>query len=97
MTAIGNEGESASQLKAFYAKITAAEPALLRTAPSSARGDLKSVFAYVKVVVTDFQEAGWDPDMLAPLLPDLDARAAKLKAPLKSLKADFDKTCKLGV
>jgi hypothetical protein len=97
LSAIGSEGESASQLKAFYAKITAAEPALLRTAPAAAKGDLKPVFAYVKVVVTDFQEAGWDPDMLAPVLPDLNARAAKIKGQLKALKSYFDGTCKLHV
>ena len=34
--------------------------------------------------------------MLAPALPDLNARAARLKAPLKALKSYFDGTCKLG-
>ena len=47
-TAIGNEGESAAQLKSFYEKIIAAEPKLLRTSPGATRTDLKAVFAYVR-------------------------------------------------
>jgi hypothetical protein len=97
VTAIGNEGESPSQLKAFYENIVAAKPALLRTAPGPLKAGLTPVFSYVTVVIADLQEAGWDPDMLAPVLPDLNARAAKLKAPLKALKAYFDGTCKLRV
>jgi hypothetical protein len=96
-TQIGAEGESASQLKAFYEKIVAARPALLKTAPGPVKSELTPVLSYVGVVVTDLTEVGWDPDQLAPALPDLNARAAKLKAPLKALKAYLDGTCKLGV
>ena len=55
------------------------------------------MFSYVRVVVTDLQEVGWDPDQLAPALGDLNARAAKLKTPLRALKTYFDGTCKFAV
>ena len=97
VTAIGNEGESASQLKAFYEKIVTAKPGMVESAPGPVRAKLAPVFSYVSVVVTDLQEVGWDPDQLAPALADLNARAAKLKAPLRALKAYFDGTCKFPV
>jgi hypothetical protein len=71
VTAIGTEGQSAAQLKAFYEKIVVAKPALLRATPGLLKADLTPVFSYVGVVIADLQEAGWDPDMLAPMLPDL--------------------------
>ena len=97
VTAIGNEGESATQLKAFYEKIVTAEPSLARTAPGPVKARLTPVFSYVSVVVTDLREVGWDADQLAPALADLNARATRLKAPLKALKAYFDGTCTLSV
>ena len=86
-----------ANIKIFYEKIAAAEPALLASAPGPIKSDLKPVFGFVNLLIVDFKKVSWNPRRLTPYYPTLIARARTVQTPLHALKVYFNTTCKLNV
>ena len=88
---------TAANIKVVYEKIAAAEPALLSTAPAPIKSDLRPVFGFLNLLITDYKKVSWSPARLGPYYPTLVARARKVQAPLHALKVYFNTTCHLNV
>jgi len=86
-----------AELKIAYGKVAAAEPALLATAPSSLKRDLRPVFGFINVLIADYKQAGWDISNLAPQLPTLAVQARKVNPHIQVVRAYLTTKCKLKV
>jgi len=82
-----------STLKTDFGKFEAAEPALIGSAPSPIKGDLKQVFGVDNVLFQDLKNAHWNFLALAGDEKYLLAEEAKIKVPLAALEAYFKGTC----
>jgi hypothetical protein len=86
-----------ANIKIFYEKIAAAEPALLASAPGPIKSDLRPVFGFVNLVIVDYKKVSWNPRRMGPYLPALVARGRTVQAPLHALKVYFNTTCHINV
>jgi hypothetical protein len=86
-----------ANIKTTYEKIAAAEPALLASASTPIKSDLRPVFGFVNLAIDDFTKVNWNPSGMSPYVPMLIARARAVQTPLHALKLYFKTTCKLNV
>jgi hypothetical protein len=86
-----------TNIKIFYEKIAAAEPALLSSAPRRVKSELRPVFGFVNLIIVDYKKVAWTPSRMGPFLPTLVARGRTVQAPLHALKVYFNGTCHLNV
>jgi hypothetical protein len=86
-----------ANIKIFYEKIAAAEPALLASAPGPVKSELRPVFGFVNLIIVDYKKVSWNPRRMGPYLPTLVARGRTVQAPLHALKVYFNTTCHLNV
>jgi hypothetical protein len=96
-TAISNGRVMPANVKTAYARIAAAEPALLASASPPIKADLRPVFGFVNLLIVDLKKANWNAGGLASYARTLIARARTIQAPLHSLEVYFHTTCKLNV
>jgi hypothetical protein len=96
-TTVSNGRVSPANIKATYLRIAAAEPALLSSAPKRIKADLRPVFGFLNLLITDYKKVNWNPSGLAPYAPTLLARAQAIQPPLQALKVYFKSTCKLNL
>jgi hypothetical protein len=94
-TSVSNGRVVPANIKATYLRIAAAEPALLASAPKPIKADLKPVFGFVNLLITDYKKVNWNPSGLAPYASTLLARARAIQPQLHALKVYFNTTCKL--
>jgi hypothetical protein len=88
---------SPAKLKAEFADITAAAPALKSSAPAKLKTDVNQVLGFATVLKGDLAAVGWSIIGLAPKLPTLAAQGAKVKPAILALRAYYEGPCKFDV
>ena len=81
------------KLKADYAAIIKAEPALKSSAPSKLKPDLLKAFAVINYIDAKLKSVGWDFTKAAPFAQALSAKASSAGPAIKHLDAYFKGTC----
>lgn len=81
------------KLKADYAAIIKAEPALKSAAPSSIKADLVKAFSVINYIDAKMSSVGWDFTRVAPFAQSLSAKAQSAGPAIKHLDAYFKGTC----
>jgi hypothetical protein len=93
----GGSAATPANLKTTYTKIAAAEPALMSSAPTKLKSDLRRVFGFVNVLIADYKKVNWNARALLPDLPTLVPRARAVEGPMHTLKVYLNTRCKLNV
>ena len=83
-----------TQVKAMYLTIQKNEPALLRASTGSMKANLRKVFLFVNVVITDFKQVNWQPAGMLRFIPSLVPRAKAVAKPVNAVGNYFRHTCK---
>jgi hypothetical protein len=96
-TSFSNGRALPANVKTTWKRIAAAEPALMSSASTPIKADLRPVFGFVNLLIADFEKANWTASGLARYAPALVPRAQAIQPQLHALKAYFNGTCKLGV
>jgi hypothetical protein len=89
--------ERAAALRTAYTKVAAAEPALLATAPTSLKPDLRPVFGFINNLIADFKQVNWKISNMTSQLPTLAVQARRVSPHIRVVRAYLNTTCKLDV
>jgi hypothetical protein len=91
----GNESLATltKKLKADYAAIIKAEPALKSSAPGSIKPDLLKAFSVINFIDAKMSSVGWDFTKVAPFAQSLSAKAQSARPAITHLEAYFKGTC----
>ena len=81
------------KLKADYAAIIKAEPALKSQAPASIKPDLLKAFSVINFIDAKMSAVGWDFTKVAPFAQSLSAKASSARLAIAHLDAYFKGTC----
>jgi hypothetical protein len=84
-------------LRTAYTKVAAAEPALLATAPTSLKPDLRPVFGFINNLIADFKQVNWKISNMTSQLPTLAVQARRVSPHIRVVRAYLNTTCKLDV
>ena len=88
---------SGSKLKAEYAAIKAAEPALKSSAPRKLKPNVVKVLAFADTLGGDLAAVNWNLVGLLPKMTSLTAQAAKATAAFNALRKYYTGTCHFSV
>jgi hypothetical protein len=92
-TATTNLATFQKRLKATYASLLAAKPALIGSAPASIKADLQKTFSFISFINTKMNSVGWDFTKVTPFAQQLVAKAKAAQPALLHLSAYFRGSC----